>query len=79
MDKMEKLKALMASGAFHHATWRDVGKLWEGWHIYVRADDAEGFRGFKHEMCFYKNDPQCSQAGELLRSIGTSLGSYGRG
>ncbi len=84
LDKIAQLKELMAArpadGSFHHATWRDIGRLWEGWHIYVRATDEHGgFRGFKHGMVFYKDDPQVAEATELLRPTGTSLGSYGNG
>lgn len=77
VDKLEQLKVLLKEGTFHHATWRDIGKLWEGWHIYVRAED--GFRGFKHELAIYKTDPECDAAGALISGTGYSVGSYGNG
>lgn len=77
MTTINELKAMRANGEFHHATYRDVGSLWEGLWIYVNADD--GFRGFKPGGVFYKDDPNLDAAYEIVRGTGISLGSYGRG
>lgn len=78
MDQLERLKALMASGQFHHATYRNQGTLWEGLWIYRKS--TNGFRGFETSgICFRKDDPNLDAAYDLLRGTGISLGAYGRG
>jgi len=75
---IEALKALLASGGFHHATYRDHGTVWEGLWIYGNADD--GFRGYKPVGSFGKNDPLLLDAAyALVRGTGVSFGSYGNG
>jgi hypothetical protein len=71
------LKDLLASGQFHHATYRCQGSLWEGLWIYRRSDN--GFRGYEPATTFLKSDPSLELAHELVRSTGISLGSYGQG
>ncbi len=79
---VDELKALQASGQFHHATYKDVGKCCEGLYIYVRATEVEGgFRGFKLAGSFnnYWRSPnsECETAMQLIR--GLHVGSYGNG
>lgn len=81
MTKLEQLTQILDNKQFHHATYRDLGKLWEGLHIYVRSTYEEGgFRGYKHSgLSFPKDHPELEQANEMLRNTGISLGSYGQG
>jgi hypothetical protein len=72
---LEELKTLQASGVFHHATYRSMGTLWEGLHIYTR--DTKGFRGFTHAGSFPKDSPELEAAFALIK--GVSVGSYGNG
>ena len=74
---VEDLKALMESGEFHHATYRDIGTLWEGWHIYKKEDNH--FNGFTHVTMFGKNHPRLEEVYQLVRNTGYSVGSYGNG
>ena len=75
---LNELKALRASGKFHHATYREHGTIWEGLYIYENADD--GFRGFKLTASFSKNDPLLLDAAyAIVRNSGVSFGSYGNG
>jgi hypothetical protein len=73
---IEELRALIKSGKFHHATYRNQGTLWEGLWIYQFSTMG---RGFEPVACFAKNDPNLAAAEELVRKFGTSLGSYGNG
>lgn len=75
--KLEELKTLMEAGEFHHATYRNIGTLWEGLHIYCKTPD--GFRGFNHAGAFYKDNPDLAKAEEMVRGTGVSVGSYGQG
>jgi hypothetical protein len=76
---IEELKQLQASGEFHHATYRNVGKCWEGLYIYKR--DPDGFRGFSLAGSFNnyyrQRNPECEKAMELVR--GLHVGSFGNG
>jgi len=75
---LERLKELIASKQFHHATYRDsAGGLFEGLHIYVR--DPEGFRGYRHEGAFFKDSPELKAAEELVAGTAISVGAYGEG
>lgn len=74
---MAKLETLLASGTFHHATYRELGTLWEG--LYIYAADADGFRGYKLVGSFGKHDANLERATMLVRGFGTSVGSYGNG
>ncbi len=71
------LQALLDSGLYHHATYRNLGTLWEGLHIYVY--DAVAARGFTHAGAFLKDNPELAAAEELVRHTGVSVGAYGRG
>lgn len=73
---LEKLKELLASGQFHHATYRDIGTLWEGLVIYVKEDTKVGFHP---AGSFPKDDPDQDAAYDLVRGTGVSVGAYGRG
>jgi hypothetical protein len=76
---LEQLKALRASGKFHHATYREIGKVWEGLYIYEK--DATGFRGFLLAGAFNKSmDPEGLRAAEAeVAGTGVSVGAYGNG
>jgi hypothetical protein len=77
MSNLEKLNLLLATGRFHHATYRNVGTLWEGLWIYERS--VKGFRGFDVATSFPKGDPNLDAAHELVKGKGVSVGSYGKG
>lgn len=76
---IDELKALRASGKFHHATYRNEGSLWEGLWIYECAEGAGSFRGYRPAGAFYKDSPDLDAAHDLVRSTGVSLGAYGNG
>ena len=76
MDTIKELKDLLASGEFHHATYRDFGTVWEGLWIYRKCD---GLRGFKPALCFFKGNPELPAAENLVRGTGISVASYGNG
>ena len=73
---LDKLRELLASGQFHHATYRGFGTLWEGLWIYAKY---EGMRGFEPVGSFLKDDPELDAAHELVRHTGVSVGAYGQG
>lgn len=77
--QIEELRRLFDSGKFHHATYRNMGTLWEGLWIYAKAKGTA--RGFEAVGCFnaYEKNPDLDAAIELLRHTGISVGSYGRG
>lgn len=72
---MQHLEDMLAAGAFHHATYRNVGSLWEG--LYIYRKDEEFGRGFRLDLVFPAGDED--EAYELIRHTGVSLGSYGEG
>ena len=79
---IDELKQLQASGKFHHATYRNIGKVWEGLYVYERASEEEGgFRGFKLAGIFNnyhrERNPECEKAIALIR--GLHVGSFGTG
>lgn len=71
-----ELRALMDSGAFHHATFRNRGTLWEGLWIYRKYN---GLRGFEPAGAFLNGNPDSGAAYELVRNTGVSIGAYGQG
>lgn len=73
-----QLKALIASGNFHHATMRiDSPSLWNGLWIYEKDDVG---RGFKPAGAFYNSDRLAQDiAYHLVRDSGVSMGAYGHG
>jgi hypothetical protein len=73
---LDELRALLASGEFHHATYRNQGSLWEGLWIYKGYD---GLRGFHPAGCFGKDSPDLPAAEALVRGTGISVGAYGAG
>ena len=73
--KVTDLKTLQESGEFHHATYRNMGTLWEGLHIY--AKDSTGFRGYRHVGAFLKDSPELTAAEALCNGI--SVGAFGEG
>ncbi len=75
--KPEELKLLIDAGKFHHATYRNIGTLWEGLWIYSKS--PTGFRGFDLAGSFLKDSPDLNAAEELIRHTGISVGSYGQG
>jgi hypothetical protein len=76
---IDELKQLQASGEFHHATYRDIGKCWEGLYIYRRGPN--GFRGFTLAGSFNNyhraRNAECEAAMDLIK--GLHVGSYGNG
>ena len=77
---LAELRALLDSGEFHHATYRDFGTLWEGLHVYVKEDNGfNGFTGMGKGGCFYKDSPDLKAAEEMVRHTGISVGAFGRG
>lgn len=74
--KLKQLKDVLADGSFHHATYRNVGTLWEGLWIYVRDESSWGFDSF---IVFYKDELTLSDAEKMVSGTGISLGSYGQG
>lgn len=76
---LEQLKQLMDSGEFHHATYRNIGTIWEGLYIY-RKDDKPKWVGYELVGSFNKNDGEVmNQAEDMVRHTGVSVGAYGRG
>ena len=88
------LRALIANGTFHHATYRDVGTIWEGLAIYRK--DPVGPRGFayvtkipgrlREEFCGGTRDTNktaLDEAYHLIRAYdggsGVHVGSFGNG
>ena len=74
---LEALQAILDSGRFHHATYRNQGTLWEGLWIYV--NETNGFRGYGPAGFFPADDPELDAAFEAVRGTGISIGSFGRG
>jgi hypothetical protein len=74
-----ELKELLDSGKFHHATYRDIGTLWEGLRIYVHSSKAWAYRGFEPAGWFGKSDPSLKEAEKIVAHTGVSLGSFGNG
>lgn len=75
---LEALKQLLDSGQFDHATYRNIGTIWEG--LYIYRKDANGMLGFSVAGSFNKNDGAIvDEAYELVRHTGVSLGSRGNG
>ena len=73
---LDVLKAMLADAAFHHATYRDHGTLWEG--LWIYAKDEKGFH-YAPAGCFFKDSPDLDAAFKLVRGTGISVGAYGRG
>lgn len=74
---LQQLKALIASGDFHHATYRCIGSLWEGLWFYRQSPNS--FRGFEEAGCVLSGDPDMDAAHEVVKGFGISVGSYGGG
>ena len=74
---IQQLKELIDAGEFDHATYRDLGTLWEGLWIYRK--DTNGFRGYSPAGSFFKDSPELDQASKLCAGTGISLGAYGEG
>lgn len=78
MEKpIDALKALVDSGEFHHATYRNQGTLWEGLWFYKRSE--AGFRGYEIVGCILKDDPDLEDGWRLVKGTGVSLGCFGEG
>ena len=77
--ELDKLKSLIESGEFHHATYRNVGTIWEGLHFYRK--DEKGFRGFSIAGCINKSfgKEAMDKAHDILPSGSLSVGAYGEG
>jgi len=70
-----ELVQLHQDGKFHHATYRNIGNLWEG--LYIYSVKADGLRGFELAGCFGKSEPALETAMALCKGI--SVGAYGQG
>lgn len=72
---IDKLKEIIASGKFHHATYRhDFAR---GLHIYTK--DENGFRGFSYAGAFseaIETKELIDEAYSLVRKSGVYEGSY---
>lgn len=77
MSDLEELKEILANGSFHHATYRNIGTLWEGLYIYLKA--PEGFIFGENSLVFGKRHPDLLAAEDLVRHTGISVGAYGNG
>jgi hypothetical protein len=73
---LEQLRQLLDSGEFHHATYRNMGTLWEGLWIYRKSNDAIGFYPVG---CFNVRDGLADLAHDMVRHTGVSVGSFGKG
>ncbi len=81
---LEQLRALIASGEFHHATMRiGRGRCWDG--LYIYRKDANGFNGFALVDSFgywtagsVEHKTQ-DEAYALVKNTGVSMGAYGQG
>ena len=79
-ENLEALKSLLESGEFHHATYRNIGTLWEGLWFYRK--DPNGFRGYSVAGAVNKGadgEAVLDEAHELVRGTGISVGAYGLG
>lgn len=77
-QSIDLLKSLLASGDFHHATYRCHGSLWDGLWIYRRS--ATGFRGYEPAGFFFgPKHPDYAEAERLISGTGVSVGAYGQG
>ena len=72
-----ELKQSIASGKFHHATYRNQGTLWEG--LWIYETDATKPRGFAPLGFFPGDTPEEKEAHALVAHTGVSLGSFGNG
>lgn len=74
---LDDLRSLIDSGEFHHATYREIGTIWEG--LWIYRHDPKGCRGFNLVDAFNHRNPDCKAAEEIVRHTGVSVGSYGNG
>ena len=77
MTELDKLKALIAKGELHHATYRNRGTVWEG--VWFYRHDTDGFRGFSIAGCVNKVDPDFEESFRVLAGHGMSIGAFGEG
>lgn len=79
MRALELLRDLLASGEFHHATYRCQGTVHEGLWFYRRSTD--GFRGYDVAGCVNASldAADLEEALKLVAHTGVSVGSYGNG
>ena len=82
---LDELRALIASGKFHHATAKlGRGRCWDGLYIYESGDGPGYCRGFKLTGSFpygwgERESPEMTAAMELVKNTGWSFGAYGEG
>lgn len=70
MKSINVLRNLIASGNFHHATYRNTGTVWEGlW--YFRKDTTVA-SGSTVVGCVLKTDPDIDAACELVKGAGVN-------
>lgn len=80
MKPINQLRALLASGDFHHATYRCIGTVHEGLWFYRK--DPNGWLGYNVAGCVSKllDTPEdLDEAHRLVAHTGISVGSYGGG
>ncbi len=82
---VDELRALIASGKFHHATVKSgQGRCWDGLYVYEAGDGPGYCRGFKLTGSFAygwgdRESPDMTAAYDLVRGSGISFGAYGEG
>jgi hypothetical protein len=75
--ELQELKSILDSDEFHHATYRNVGTLWEGLWIYRKNEN--GFQGFEPAGNFSKSSADLDAAHDLCGMTGISFGARGEG
>ena len=75
--KLDELQSILDAGTFHHATYRNIGTLWEGLWIYIKQDNT--FNGFTPLGVFHKDNSDLGAAENLVKHTGISVGHYGAG
>ncbi len=76
---IQELKDLVASGNFHHATYRELNTIWEGLYIYAVDPDPKWIV-YRLVGSFNKSEGAIAdEAYNIVRHTGVSLGTYGKG
>ena len=78
--KLDELQSLIESNRFHHATYRNLGTLWEGLYIYAR-DDSQDWIGYRLVDCFNAREQpsELRSAEDMIRQQttgGIAVGSF---
>lgn len=75
MYTLYEFKKLITDNKFHHATYKELGGMFEG--LYIYENSQNGFRGFDLVGTIYKDSNEYIEAGFLVKDA--SVGSYGQG